>query len=373
MAKFLDKKEQVLDIQLTPYGKHLLGNGRLKPVYYGFYDDNVLYDGEYAGIDSSQNDIIKRIKEETQYLEGFVRFSDASNEVNTSTAGGAEVTATDENGTEHTLRAETPYYEIDLTASLNEPTKTFLKYEIGDAYLDGTAQAAPAWKAVALNGTIENVRQKDTINDIDVPQINMVLKYDLKIKEKDHALEESFYTNIRDYIAQTDGFSDNKVITLENDHAMMYFEEINTVLLTENYDIEVYLVNTGSIPKTHVDGTATDEFVKKMFVNQKGSLQNGYYVPEYSDNRDLGVVWTEPPDERPYFTNTTTYNTDSVKYYFDILTDSEMDSLSACKAIQVFNKDSYYVDLDFDCESLMDDEAIAFDIYGVVTEPEICQ
>ena len=36
------------------------------------------------------------------------------------------------------------------------------------------------------------------------------------------------------------------------------------------------------------------------------------------------------------------------------------------------NKDSYYVDLDFDCEGVLPD-GTPFDIYGVVTEPEICQ
>ena len=38
--KFLDKKEQVLDIKMTPYGEYLLSQGRFKPEYYSFYDDN---------------------------------------------------------------------------------------------------------------------------------------------------------------------------------------------------------------------------------------------------------------------------------------------------------------------------------------------
>ena len=50
MAKFLNKKEQVIDFQLSRYGKHLLSVGRFKPVYYAFLDDNILYDGSYAGL-----------------------------------------------------------------------------------------------------------------------------------------------------------------------------------------------------------------------------------------------------------------------------------------------------------------------------------
>ena len=48
MAKFLDKKQQVMDFQLTPYGKYKLGIGKFRPTYYAFYDSEVLYDKKYA-------------------------------------------------------------------------------------------------------------------------------------------------------------------------------------------------------------------------------------------------------------------------------------------------------------------------------------
>ena len=73
MAKILDKKEQVFDLEITPHGKYLLSTGKFKPVYYGFYDDNVLYDGEYAGITEAQSQIQQRIKEETVYLGTLTR------------------------------------------------------------------------------------------------------------------------------------------------------------------------------------------------------------------------------------------------------------------------------------------------------------
>ena len=48
MAKFLDKKETVIDYQMTPYGNYLLSTGIVKPAYYAFYDSNILYDKKYA-------------------------------------------------------------------------------------------------------------------------------------------------------------------------------------------------------------------------------------------------------------------------------------------------------------------------------------
>ena len=47
--EFFNRKEEVIDIQLTQHGKYLLSKGRLSPKYYAFYDDDVIYDTQYAG------------------------------------------------------------------------------------------------------------------------------------------------------------------------------------------------------------------------------------------------------------------------------------------------------------------------------------
>ena len=73
---------------------------------------------------------------------------------------------------------------------------------------------------------------------------------------------------------------------------------------------------------------------------------------------------------QPVTIPSTRYTTASVEYYFDVLVDQEIDNELACKGAQTFNKESYYVDLDFDCNIK---SAIYFDIYGKATEPEICQ
>jgi hypothetical protein len=46
MAKFINKKEKVYDFKLTPYGHYLLSIGAFKPEFYGFFDDNIIYDYE---------------------------------------------------------------------------------------------------------------------------------------------------------------------------------------------------------------------------------------------------------------------------------------------------------------------------------------
>jgi len=61
--EFFNKKEEVLDIQITPLGKRLLQLGQFKPVAYAFFDNDIVYDGKFAGLLEKQNDIKERIKE----------------------------------------------------------------------------------------------------------------------------------------------------------------------------------------------------------------------------------------------------------------------------------------------------------------------
>ena len=41
---FFNKKEEVIDLELTPLGEAQLSVGRFKPTYYAFFDGDVLYD-----------------------------------------------------------------------------------------------------------------------------------------------------------------------------------------------------------------------------------------------------------------------------------------------------------------------------------------
>ena len=74
-------------------------------------------------------------------------------------------------------------------------------------------------------------------------------------------------------------------------------------------------------------------------------------------------------EQQPIYTQTLT--TSSVEYYFSILKDYEISPTKACKHIEQFNKENYLIDLDFDCSDV-GGEDIYFDIYGRVTESEIC-
>ena len=59
--EFFNAKEEVIDLQLTQYGRHLLSKGKFKPVYYSFFDEDILYNIELQGITEEQNVSHERI------------------------------------------------------------------------------------------------------------------------------------------------------------------------------------------------------------------------------------------------------------------------------------------------------------------------
>lgn len=328
--KFLNKKEQVFDIQLTPYGKQKLSMGELKPTHYAFFDDNILYDIEYAhsGASEVQNDTHKRIKEETQYLESQVIFKQVLS--GTMVAGGT-------------------FTEITIP----QPASLYTRESyIGDALLQSQEQdVAPAWKVIAMQGTIsssnsflagtlDNNSQIQRERDGGITQINIDANYELKAQQGSFRASVDNIRNIQD---TSQIFSDDTVVRLISEDALVYVEELNTELLTENFDIEVF-----EVPESDETG----ELRRLYFENEAPQVVNGMLVRS-----------------TPFVVNQS-LTTSSVEYYFSIDKDYQIDPKIACKYLNQFNTEDYLIDLDFDCEE--QDEDLFFDIYGRVTESEIC-
>ena len=212
MSKFLDKNQTVYDIKITAYGKYLIANGKFKPHYYTFLDDNVVYDSNYVGYSEHQNETHNRIKNETEYLEGLVDFESVEKRAGR-------------------VRKFVPRDSIVLESERLTPQRSNFYYEkfIGDAFNSSDKQLAPAMKIVALKGEISSSSGKDLKNNLQVPQLNMEATYTLKSFEPMNlAVNETKYSNLLNTTRQ---FSDNKIIALEPEDLLIYAEELNTDLL----------------------------------------------------------------------------------------------------------------------------------------------
>ena len=444
MTKFLDKKEQVFDLKLTAYGHHLLSTGEFKPAYYSFYDDNVLYDGGYAGLSEMQNEIKNRIKNETPYIEGLVRFTDT------------ETTAREDSSR---LRPSKDLFRLDTS--------------IGDAHLNGEPQKAAAWKVVALQSLITSSVAFDKENDTSIPQLNIDSVYTKKIVDPTYNFDP---TSIRRFQAESAEFADGKTITLVTDEPLIYAEEQNTEILSENFDMEIFEIVQGinrsatatitiddysnfdldeTITLVAADGKAVkiESGIANSTTAADGSFNTTTFLAETSDartatnlttvinlfsdwftatrgdtdateatitvtqttpgaNGNTSIALVDPGDgswsatdfksgltttqlKRKYFfkednqiengllvrdTPTESYEIseettqNDVDYYFQVLVDQQIDKTTACAGALEFNKQSYYIDLDFDCNEMQVEDNQYNDIYGSeVGEPEVCQ
>ncbi len=346
MAKFLDKKQTVFDIKLTSYGKYLLANGRFKPQYYTFLDDNVIYDSNYAGYPEHQNQINNRIKNETQYLEGLVDFESSDRRVSK-------------------IRPYLPLKSLIYKPDQISPQKPNFYYEnfIGDAHHNSDGELAPAMKVVTLIGEISSSANKDLVNNFNIPQLNIDAIYSLQTMPYSDSIAPNRNQKYSKLINKTQKFTDDNVVVLEAQELMVYIEELNTDVLNDNFDIEVFEVVPRAVAIEKFEGTRRDRFIRKLFKEEYGTIRDGYMSEEdISINNKFYI--DELADKQ--------LSEQAVAHYFNLLVDYEIDEKEACKAASVFNKESYYVDIDFDCEEVVDDEIINVDIYGVVTEPEIC-
>jgi len=80
--EYFNQQEEVLEIQLTQYGKFLLSKGEFSPVYYAFYDDDIVYDSSYIGLVEGQNQAVARITGSTPRLKTQYNFKGVETEYN---------------------------------------------------------------------------------------------------------------------------------------------------------------------------------------------------------------------------------------------------------------------------------------------------
>ena len=71
--EFLDPKEQVIDLELTSYGRFMLSQGKFDPKIYAFFDNDVVYDSRFAQTGSDP-----KIKELQNSIEGRIQQEDVA-------------------------------------------------------------------------------------------------------------------------------------------------------------------------------------------------------------------------------------------------------------------------------------------------------
>ena len=196
MVRFFNQKEEVINIELTPYGKEQFSKGIFSPAHYAFYDSSIIYDGAYANIIETQNQITNRIANETPKLLPNTKF--------TSSAGSVYslMTANDKDALAQNVSSSAPFIRA---LGSNDPNSSYL----------------PSWDIKVLNlgdvGLNEGVLYK---MDNTIPQMSATLFIDYDSRQ----------------------VNETEIYNLQGSDAIVLdIQELNTVFKSNgNFDIEVY-------------------------------------------------------------------------------------------------------------------------------------
>lgn len=268
--KFFNAKEEVLDIQLTSYGKHKLSKGQFRPEFYAFFDDDVIYDARYANTNESQNNVETRINQVPR-LQTQTIFSSIEDNVR-KTINFVRSGQKNKDGRYERLRQDTFPATPEKHYSLFAPIGT----------MSPESEFAPAFSVRMLHGEISG-----SINHIAgafplerIPQLNLQ-PIDFQIKErttevpKNRRPETEEITEaeeFREVGALTGVHPDGSFIDLEEDFRLISIDEINGIETNENFEIEVYEVRKTENPRGNNE--CEEELIPLYFKKKPQEIEN---------------------------------------------------------------------------------------------------
>ena len=232
---FYNRKEEVLEIELTSYGRHMLSKGEFKPAFYSFFDDDIIYDSAYIGYSEDQNAAEDRIEETPR------------NKIQTSFRNSRELFTT------NVLYWENP----DPGPQEPQIIQTYftrnyaLTSELGIA--DYYSDNSPAFDVQVLRGEISNSSMIFTSSievgstyegpKYPIPQLNMEdLSYEKVIGQS--RPDPLFDSDEREILPLEDGY-----LEIRDDFLLLEIDEKNTPFQKENFKIELFEVGEEFLPK----------------------------------------------------------------------------------------------------------------------------
>jgi hypothetical protein len=296
---FFNKKEDVINIELTSYGKKLLAEGKFNPTSYSFEDDTVYYDANFVKTTEDQNCIQDRIQENVS-LQTFNALGIETNILKNKKLHGYQ---------------QMNQYNEDYHLSLGNSA-------INSLYV-------PAWDVKVLYGEIGEIVTYITGSTtfLNVPQLSSSIIYKTHIEQgiTPELGAEIDAPRLLD-VGVEKIYPDGSFIDMEEDFLLLEIDELNTDFEKENFEIEVFQEKI--LNDSRASGSFT-ELIPLSFVH------NNYDIPI---------------EDRPLLSE---MNIDStyVDYFFEVLTDEEIPEDIICKYIYDKRKKGVYTDkLGTQCE-----------------------
>jgi len=228
---FLDKNQDVIDIELTLHGRASLARGSFKPVFYRFFDDDIIYNSEYASFEENQNSIENRIFEQPRLR-----------------------TQTNTESPEYRLSELEHPRDILSNKRLNDNKEAFieaklLKYPLYNSKVND--DTSPRFVVHSLDAQFDNFKKTINVNGFEAPiqQINVTASYQI-VNDKMEILN-----NIPEYSANTEHYVDltnDRITFLDNSKLDIIPKNLQISIIEEavdnlklNFDIEFYKKKSG--------------------------------------------------------------------------------------------------------------------------------
>lgn len=298
---FFNTKEEVINIELTPYGKHLLAEGKWRPAYYEFYDDDILYDSAHAGVQEKQDETKTRIKETPRKKPQY-------------SFEGAE--------TRYKRFLKRVQEGGDASIPVLEQRKNFAMSSLPLGNSSVGSSYYPSISLKTLNGQIssstqEQIELTDSTSPIKVKglpsslyQINMETQnYSLSLRAKNEQEQEQedkpYYV---ERIKEEFDLPEEKVeVVRDGGYYLLDIAELGVELEKENFDIFLYEI------KEDQDTGETVEAPLYFKKQQENIINNVYYEPSEMPEHNLII------------------NEEYAEYYFDIMADKDIPNEILCK------------------------------------------
>ena len=257
---FFDKKQEVIDIKITQFGKNLLARGFFKPVYYRFFDDDILYNSECAGFSEEQNEAEERILD-TQRIKTLYQSI----------------------GVETTFDHEQELIKMGKLDTFQQITKrqkpllkdVMLRYPLESSEIN--SEIAPRLDFAITGAPIRSVKKFIKVEgfDLPVPQINITSSYNILVDRRNEIPER----NIPQYLKDSENYIDlateevkflnNSVVKVEKQDLVMDLQEFGVDFGLDNFEIEIFQIieepTSDGGTKENIEPLESKELIEKFF------------------------------------------------------------------------------------------------------------
>ena len=269
MANFFDKKEDVLEIVLTPHGRRLLSQGKLMPAYYSFLDDDIIYDVAAAGDTESNYQVKDRILLETPILKPQTNLVDLQAK----------------------LKDQNPDLSSDST-----------KY---DLYTIGTSNTreefAPSWEVKFIKNEISSsaTYQSSSLGTKNVPQLDAVIEYKISVGNVSNDQRTRGQQTSAE-LPLSKIYGDGSYVQVEEEQILASILEKNGFLHSESLELEVFMF----------DDTEAENLIPLKFAKRNKEIKDDILMDENNEDAFDSLTAELRPGQ--------------VEYYFDVRVDNEI-------------------------------------------------